>query len=53
MKKLFALLLALVMMLSIVACVPETGNNTTGNAPTGSTGNDIVKFEGDYIWKKP
>ena len=52
MKKLFALLLALVMMLSIVACVPDAGNNTTaGNDPTGTTGSGVVKFEGDYIWK--
>ena len=43
MKKLFALLLALVMMLSIVACVPDAGNNTTaGNDPTGTSGSGVV-----------
>ena len=58
MKKLLALLLAVVMVMSVVACTPKDpttatdptnqGTNPTGNEATEPTGPQVVVFEGDY-----
>ncbi len=63
MKKLLALLLAVVMVLGIAACNnnnptagptqgnnPTQGNPTQGNDPTKPTGPEVVVFEGDYTY---
>lgn len=58
MKKLLAMLLALAMVLSMAACAAKEDTKTTepGTTPAATTTEgeveeEVVKFEGDYIWK--